>query len=155
MPFTFDATPGSPTANSLCDVEFADDYLAGELYADEWLSLDNGVPADLQKKQRALVKATRRLKRFDYRDGYFDTNGEVFELLRQATAELALHYLRSNPADLVEDSLRQFKHLRIAGAIEMEMRDQLPGTDTVPEHVMAMVAPFLTAGSGTVTLLRA
>jgi hypothetical protein len=175
MAFSFDATPGGAVSNSLCTVEFADDYFGGALHAAEWLALSNSAPADLLKKQQALVAATRRLERFEYEgrrategqrlkhpraglelDGAALTHADVVEQVKAANCELALHYLRNDPAAAVEEGLRQFKHLRVAGAIEMEMRDQLPSTDAVPDVVLNLIAPWLAAAaSGGVRLLRA
>ena len=175
MAFTFDATAGGATANSLCTVEFADDHLGGELYAAEWAALSNGVPAELLQKQQALVKATRRLERYEYAggrvtetqrlkhpryglmtdDGFALSSTEVIEQFRMACAELALHYLRQNPADVVDEGLRQFKRLKIAGAIELETRDQLPSTDDVPAHVLNLIRPWLSVGPASIRLLRA
>ena len=176
MAFSFDATAGGATANSLCSVSEADDHLGGELYATEWAALDNDVPADLLTKQQALVKATRRLERFEFagnptyagtqrlkhpryglsRDGgaYFDST-EVAEPFVAACAELALYYLRQNPSEVVDPALTPFKYLRIAGAVELEMRDRLPDEDEVPANVFNLIRPWLAVQPGGVRLLRA
>jgi hypothetical protein len=52
MPVILDATPGSPTANSFCDLATANSYFAGMLYADDW---DD---ADVDTQTRALITAT-------------------------------------------------------------------------------------------------
>jgi hypothetical protein len=173
MDFTFNATPGDPNANSYSTVEFANDHLAGELYASEWAVLGSS-GADLLQKQQALVKATRRLERFSYcgevpesaqrlkhprlglesDSGVYYSSEAVADPFREACAELALHYLRNDPSKLVEDGLRQFKHLRIAGAIELEMRDVLPDTEDVPAHVLSLIEPWLSETPGAVRLIR-
>lgn len=169
MAFNFDATPGGASANSLCTVEFADDHLGGELYADEWTE------AEEPTKQKALAKATRRLERFEYlgdpttttqslkhpryglgRDGgsYYD-GAEVAEPFKAACAELALYYLRQNPAEVVDPALKAFEYLRIAGAVELKMRDRLPDEDEVPANVLNLIRPWLSVQPGGVRLLRA
>ncbi len=175
MAFVFDATLGGATANSYCTVEFADDYLAGELYADEWTVLNNSVAADLLKKKQALVKATRRLERYEYKghrsaytgqrlkhpryglttpEGFYYSANSIIEQMKMATAELALYYLKQDPTAVVDESLRQFTHLRIAGAVELEMRDQLPSDDRIPERVVNIFYEYILSGPGMTRLVR-
>ncbi|MEN3329018.1 MAG: hypothetical protein V7638_3825 [Acidobacteriota bacterium] len=175
MAFVLDATEGGATANSFCTVEFANDLLAGELYASDWPATDAG--ADLLTKQKALVTATRELNRLEWegqrtdwnvqalqfprvnledRDGNFvDPNTNPLEL-KEATVRLALYRLPRNPAVLVDESLLQFKRLKIAGAIELEMREGVPSEQDIPEQVWDLISRWLIiAGSGSVRVYRA
>lgn len=170
MAFVFDPTEGGATANSYASVEYADDFLGGELYASAWDDADSG------EKQRSLVKATRRLERMFWkgfrtaytgqalqhprngledRDGFFYNAHTIIPDVKHATCLLALYYLAQDPAELTDESLRQFKHLRVAGALELEMRDQLPDRDDVPSEVVNLIWPYLTSGPGATRVVRA
>jgi hypothetical protein len=176
MAFSFNATEGGSASNSLCTVEFADDHLGGDLHATEWAALSNANATHLLMKQQSLVKATRRLERFEYRgtvtnppsvqrlkhpragletqDGYVYDSATIIEAMKMACAELANYYLQRDPAALVEADLKQFKHLRIAGVIEMEMRDRLPSEEDIPASVRNLISPFLASGPNTIRIVR-
>lgn len=168
MAFVFDATTGGAAANSFATVEFADDYLGGSLYATDWPATSAG--ADLLTKQKALVTATRELnsrvwqgyksdfdtQRLEFpRVGLYDRDGNsidsttIPEWLKEATCELALHRLQTDPDDIVAEELKQFKRLKIANVLDMEMRDGLPAEGDWPARVIELVTRYLQTAGGT------
>lgn len=172
MPFTFDSAVGSTTANSFVSVEFADEYIGGKLYATDWPATSAG--ADLLKKQQALVDATRvlnalqyqgtktattqRLKhpRYDLPDDneWYFSSTEIALPLMEATCELALSFLQTDPASVVDESLKQFKSLSLPGGLRLDLRDDLPSESELPAHVRKLVSPLLAIADNSIRLLR-
>lgn len=164
----FDSTQGGSQSTSYATRAEADEYFARQLYATLWNSATNTV------KETALMMACARLEAETYTggrasatqrlthpraglsddDGYAYDSATVMRPLKEAQFALALHYLKNDPAEVVDESLRQFKHLRIAGALEIELRDTLPGRDSLPAHVLRLISRFLLSGPGQIRLVR-
>lgn len=173
MAFTFDATVGGPAANSYITVNYADDYFDGSVYKDGWPSTSFG--ADLETKQQALVSATRMLERLNWdglktttaqalqwprvnltdRDGNGLASDAIPQEIADATCELALSILALDPTSVVDDSLKQFKRLKIGSVLDMEMRDGLPRVGELPQQVLDLVSYLLLYGGGTTRVYRA
>lgn len=62
--FVVEDGSGKPDANSYCDVDFADQYHAGNLYSDNWWN------ASTDAKQRALVMASLTMDRLMIWNGF-------------------------------------------------------------------------------------
>jgi hypothetical protein len=173
MPFTFDATVGGATANSLTTVEFADEYFGASVYAAQWPATSAG--ADLVTKQQALATATRELDRLNWqgqrtnwnvqrlqwprvgledRDGNYLASDSIPREIQEATCELALYYLQIDPDTVVDESLKQFKRLKIANVIDLEMRDGLPAESEMPARVIELISRWQQV-SGFTRVLRA
>lgn len=173
MSFTFDATEGGPNSNSFCTVQFADDYFGGSLYSLEWPATSAG--ADLLNKQKALVSACRMLDRQTWlgtsvylssqrlqfpraglvdRNGFYIPSATIPMEIKEAQCELALFILQSDPTQVVDQSLRQFRHLKIANVLELEMTDALPSETDLPARVLELVGRFMQT-PGAVRVLRA
>lgn len=170
MPFVFDSTCGSATANSFVSVTDADYYFEGSAYYGSWPTTSFG--ADLTTKQKALVSATRLLNSLEW-DGLRTTytqslqwprvnlidrdgNGVATDIIPQdikdATCELASSLLGANPDDLVDDGLRQFKRVKI-GTLEIETADMAPRYE-MPDRVMSLVFRYLTFAGNETRILR-
>ena len=173
MAFEFDATEGGASANSLCTVEFADDYFGGSLYASDWPAGSSG--ADLLNKQKALVSGTRDLVRLTWqgtktssgqalafpRYGLYDKDDDLIDSstnpreIKEANCELALFKLSLDQTSIVDESLRQFKRLKIASVIDLEMRDEKPSETGFPPQVMELIGHWLMTSGYSARLIRA
>lgn len=173
MPFTFDATVKGASANSYITVADANDYFDGALYRTDWPAGSSG--ADLALKQTALVTATRHLDRLIWKEtrttftqrlqwprvGLVDRDGNYLDAdtipqeIKDATCELALHILQTDPDTVIDESLKQFKHLKIANVLEFELRDGQPNEADLPARVLELISRFLLISSGTTRVIRA
>ncbi len=166
---TLDATLGGADANSYQTRVEAADFFSNHLYATEWSSADN------TRKDNSLIRACLRLEQETYKgsktnteqrlkhprayveddEGNWYDQDEIIRAMKEAQCELALYYLKQNPDDAVDPALKQFKRLHIANAINLEMRDQLPATDALPDHVLRMISHLMQSAPGQVRLVRA
>ena len=175
MAFVFDATIGGANSNSYPTVEYADDYFDGMLYRTEWPARGS-TGADLLKKQQALVVGTRDLERLTFagtrasysgqrlqfpranltdRDGFYISSTVMPTEILDACCEQALFRLQQNPDNLVDESLKQFKRLKILNVLDMEMRDGTPTENTICERAMELISRWLLVSNGTTRLVRA
>ena len=174
MGFVFDATVGGANSNSYPTVEYANDFFDGSLYRSLWPTGNTG--ADLLTKQQALVVATRDLERLTFagtrasysgqrlqfpranltdRDGFYISSTVMPSEILDATCEQALFRLQQNPDNLVDESLKQFKRLKILNVLDMEMRDGAPAENTICERAMELISRWLLVSGGTTRIIRA
>jgi len=114
----FNATKGSPTANSYATVDEADEYLENEYGADEWAPLNtsdsrvseamhpisSGLPDEV--KEKLLVTATRMIERLKPKYKKFDKSQSLnfpmsvspdgFDIAKEATIIQAMHLYRNH-----------------------------------------------------------
>lgn len=135
--------------NSYITRQDADLYFTERMYSEAWTAASSTL------KETALISATRRLEREQWVDGSYLGNVSMPSRIREACCELAIYYLKGDPSEQTDDSLRQFKRLHVAGAINLEMRDVLPDGDDLPTTVWRLIAPYLATFPGTVRLVRA
>lgn len=173
MAFVFDATCGGPTANSYVSVGYADEYVEGSAHAQSWPTTSFG--ADLETKQKALVSATRILERQQWngtkatltqrlqlpriglvdRDGLLLASDQIPRDAAEATCELALTLAAGDPGSLVDETLLQFKRLKIGSVIDLEMRDGVPNENDLPQTVLDLISHLLLLSGGTTRVVRA
>lgn len=174
MAFVFDATVGGANSNSYPTVAYADDYFGGSLYASDWPATSSG--AALLTKQQGLVTATRDFERLTWagtrssysgqrlqfpranltdKDGFYITSTEMPTDLLDACCEQALFRIQQNPDNLVDESLKQFKRLKISNVLDMEMRDGTPTENTICERAMELISRWLLVSGGTTRIVRA
>lgn len=162
----FDATSGGASANSFVSVAEADTYFSYHRFASLWTE------AETPDKEKALVMATRRLDTENYfgqkvtttqalkwpRYDVFDEDGiavpttAIPQRIKDATCDLALEYLRSDPTSQVAEGLLQFSKIALPG-ITLEMREPRPAEGPLPSDVKRKLSLWLYGSSG-VKLVR-
>lgn len=168
---TLDATVAGSDSNSYITVDEGDTFADERLQTTNW---DNAASADV--KERALIMATRRLDAEKYQ-GLKDTDGQALKwprinatnddgeefdtdtipaIVKEATFELALHYLNENAGSndpLAPTGLEQFSEATV-GPMRVSIR---PGFDAgqLPETVQRLLRPVLRTASNSGRLLRA
>ena len=186
MPTPIDATPGGADSNSFIDDVFADAYLDDRLNADAW-----NAETDQDQKDRALIEATREITRLRYigkrtddiqrlswprfeaenpdlpdsDDGlgaitFFDDD-EIPERVQNATAELALEFLKAGSVDVAgTDEDRKIKISKV-DVLMTEFFSPTPTDNPVGLNAFPRVIQELTpllddsvAGRGTLRILR-
>jgi hypothetical protein len=170
MAITFDATPGSPTANSLTTVAAADDYLleARLHVGSEWKGLTE------EEKQAALIWATREIEHYEFigriadlsqalswprsnaklRDGRTLDETTVPGMVQDATAEMALFVAQADRSALALGD--QYEKIKV-GPIEITpMRSDGDGAilANAPPDIKTMLRKVLAYGPG-LQVLRA
>lgn len=153
----FDATPGSATATSYCDVAFADAYWAGRLNGASWAAI-----TDAAKKQAALQQATLALDSKQWtgrpasatqalawprtgartRDNILIPYTDIPTKLKQATAELAGQLVTEDRS--VDGGMTNLKKLKI-GPLDLEFNTENPLNELTP-LVETLIQPLLGSG---------
>lgn len=173
MPVVLDATPGSPTANSLTTLAAADAYWASQLYNDHWFDADD------DQQTRALITATRLLCEQLAWLGWPTTTTQALALPRSglrtrtgavipstmipvdaadATAELAGQLIKAGQMPDTPLDTAGIKRLK-AGPVELEFDGSASSRHIawLPERVWSLIGFLIEtrAGSTSVPLTRA
>lgn len=86
--------------NTYCTVEYADEYFAGKVYAEEWQA------ADQQTKERALKEATRRIERLTFR-GERAVKGQLLSFPRVVPVMVGPGAFKLVLEDSIKDPVKQ------------------------------------------------
>jgi hypothetical protein len=181
MAFVFDATPSGPNANSYVTVSEADDYFTVHLDNSFWptttplkqsalVMATNRLEAeqyggDITVSGQALQWPRRYIERRNMTvDGEISSSGEYYrdstvtpKEVKQATFELALHYLKSQAGEYTVDendleTLTKYKvgplDVSIAGNVKA---DRLP---TKVKRLLNSAGPNAWNGEGPLTYTR-
>lgn len=155
MAFTFDASVGGTAANSYVDVAEADDYFTAHLEGSFW-------PSAAESKQAALVQATNRIDMemfggersttsqslaWPRKDIYPHdqpvnsaiSSTEIPKYLKQATMEMALHYLKMAAGEFSvdENDLETLSGYKL-GPMDFKIKDGIKG-DRLPSKVQNLL----------------
>ena len=162
-----DATVGGESANSYVDLTAANEYMAGRLHTDAWITgstvkekalrqaariLDNyvewrGVKTDDTQamqwpRQYVPDPEYRTVDALDFyidAGDYFIPKDEIPQRIKDAQCELALHLL-SQDSQTVPDTAG-YSQIDVEGAVSLSI-DKADRTDVIPRHVWLIVHKF-------------
>lgn len=166
---TLDPTIGGSAANSYVSVSDADTYFDERPNSSTWTG-----ETDADKKERALIAATRRLDQEDFEgspvnpltgtssgttqslkfprydvedpDGWTYLHSVIPEPLKLATMELALAYLGASSDPLANTGLEGFEEVKL-GPITVKPRHSQVAAE-LPENVLDLIQHMMRAGRG-------
>lgn len=165
----FDASIGGTGSTSYASVEEADAYFALRLYSTEWTALTSS-PADVAKKQAALVTATRRIDeesfegvkastsqalkwpRYDVadEDGFPFASTALPAKLKEATFMCALEILKTD--FLQENYLANYSYLQNSSVSFKQF--QVGTSGKLPDSVTRLLRGLVKGFGGQIRLVR-